>query len=123
MSILAETTNNQKDNTKSNNPLSDFYDVGMTEAFKTVIEDHLNYLKNLEDTQILTLNQALVYRYEYDFYKILTAINIDKQLHWVTLRMNGRINPFESCSNLNTVLVPSLSSVLGLLNIHRTKTK
>lgn len=123
MSILAETTNNQKDNTKSNNPLSDFYDVGMTEAFKTVIEDHLNYLKNLEDTQILTLNQALVYRYEYDFYKILTAINIDKQLHWVTLRMNGRINPFESCSNLNTLLVPSLSSVLGLLNIHRTKTK
>ena len=43
MSILAETTNNQKDNTKSNNPLSDFYDVGMTEAFKTVIEDHLIY--------------------------------------------------------------------------------
>jgi len=124
MSIfVTEATNNQKNNTKiDNDDLSDFYDVGMTEDFKTVIEDHLNYLKNLNDTQVYILEQALVYRYEYDFYKILTAIKVDKRLHWVTLRMNGRINPFEKCSNLSTILIPSFSSVSELLNTHRTKT-
>lgn len=123
MSILAETPSNQIKGKETNGGLSDFYDVGMTEAFKTVIEDHLNYLKNLEDNQVYVLQPALVYRYEYDFYKILTAIHVDKRLHWVTLRMNGRINPFENCSNLNTILVPSFSSISELLNIHRTKTK
>ena len=61
-----------------------FYDEG----FRRVVEDHLEYLRNNSTTKVLNVTADDAATYEYDLYTYLLSLNIEKQLHWIVLRVN-----------------------------------
>lgn len=108
-------------NTTDNNLFDMDNNIWDEEEFRTVIEDHLEFLKNNPNNSVITVKPSEAKRYEYDFYNLLRIKAVDHRLHWVVLRMNGRIDPFAKCSDIENIIVPNFNDISTLLSYHKTK--
>lgn len=97
--------------------------VYMEEGFRNLIEDHLESLKLRTDNSTVEVTPAEAYRFEYNFYNLLRNKSVPYHLHWIVLRMNGRISPFDSCKDVRTIIVPDENVISILLNYYNTVPK
>lgn len=93
-----------------------FYDDG----FRTVIEAHIEFLRNHEETRSLYLEPHEVYRFEFDMYGLLMHYNIQPYLHWIVLRMNNLYSMTNFPKDLSELLIPSDSAINHLRQIYQT---
>lgn len=62
-------------------------------GFRTVIESHLNILRNSPLLQVETIEGHLIHQFEGDFYGLLSHLNVPVDQHWLYMRVNGMENP------------------------------
>lgn len=91
-----------------------------TAKFRAVLEDHFSIFKNHPDTQYLTIEPGAAHRFEYDFYGLLTNINIDRKYHWIILRLLGFTSPMEVTAELRVIMIPSNAFVETIKNQYLT---
>lgn len=89
--------------------------------FKHMLESYLTtFLKspNLKGIPATPLQQGL---YKGNFYLLLLDMNIDARFHWVTMRVNGFLSPYEYAGTDITVLIPDFQQIERLKALHQTK--
>lgn len=74
--------------------------------FIAAIEQHIDYLRNHPNTQIVALDLANVYHNEGDLVGYLNTANIDVSLHWIIMRMN-HIYKNEQFRDMNHLRIPA----------------
>ena len=60
-----------------------------TDAFRKVIEDHLQEIRSKGTGEIKVPSARQVEKYRGDFYGLLLEWNVNKDLLWITTRVNG----------------------------------
>lgn len=94
--------------------------VYMEEGFRNLIEDHLQSLKNHTDNLTIEVTPAEANRFEYNFYNLLRYKSVPYHLHWIVLRMNDRISPFDSCKDIQSFIQPDENVINVLLSYYNT---
>lgn len=79
--------------------------------FYHVVEDLLPSIKQREDTQYQLLTPIERHRFEYDFYNLLFHLNIEVGRHWLTLRLNGFMNPTDFQETTEGIYIPSMTAL------------
>lgn len=85
--------------------------VFYTDSFRVVLESFLPILKDSANTTQIHIDARAAYKYEADFFGLLSEINIPPYLHWLVLRMNNFTSPLDSDTTLNTLLVPNETTI------------
>ena len=67
---------------------SDGPEIYYLDDFRNVLEDHMSYLRTHPATTTIQVEPMVAFKFEYDFYGLLQALNVSPHLHWVVLRMN-----------------------------------
>lgn len=81
------------------------------DAFRTVLESHFTFLRTHSSTQYVTVNPGDAYKYEYNLYLLLSALNYPEHLHWLIMRLSGLTNPTDMREDFSTLVVPDLNLV------------
>lgn len=75
--------------------------------FQVVLETHLTFLRSDKSTIEIPVDQHLAYRYHFDLFGLLRALNVKPHLHWITMRMNNYTSPTQfQPDGVKTFLVP-----------------
>lgn len=90
--------------------------------FRKVLEDHMTYLRNDPDTKRQDIPPGYAYRFEGNFYGLLTAYNVEFQLHWVVLRMNDMTHESQATRDLRFFIHPDPQKVAAILQVFSTVT-
>lgn len=104
----------------------DQYSQGLTEfdyyskGFRVILEDHMTFLRTHPNTKPVEVTPGEAYRYESDFYGLLTYKAIPMHLHHLILRMNNMMNPAHVTADLKYFLLPDQSVVSRLLSVYKT---
>ena len=88
--------------------------------FRAVIEAHVDFLQNHEETRHLYLEPHEVYRYEFDLYGLLMHYKIPPYMHWIVLRMNNLYSMVNFPKDLSELLIPSDTVINHLRQIYQT---
>lgn len=107
----------QKLREKSGEP--EFYEAG----FRTLIEDHLDFLRNLESTRLLRVEPGEAWRWRFNFYGLLKYKGIDQRYRWVILRVNGFDHPFQFDGTTTQFKIPDGGAMDKLLQTYRIRNK
>lgn len=86
-----------------------------------MLESHLTYFKALPSNTYITVTSQQNYKYEGDFYGLLNDVNVDKNFHYIVMRLNGIENSCDYKGDINEILVPDLTEVRLINNIYQTK--
>lgn len=67
------------------------------EKYRHVVEMHLQYFINSGQTDWVDIPPEKAYEFDGDFYGVCrtTGVAKDATTHWVNLRLNGMMHPFE----------------------------
>lgn len=87
---------------------------------KNMLESHVEFLKAHPETRIVPVAPNITYKYEGDFYGLLTTLKIPMQYHWIILRMNDFSSPTEMSENKIAFIQPSFNVVDQIINMYRT---
>lgn len=85
-----------------------------------MLESHLTYFRTLNTNTLIAVSNQLNYKYEGDFYGLLTELGVDRNHHYLVMRLNGLAHSGDYKGNLDNVLIPDISEVNLLTNIYRT---
>lgn len=102
--------------------LTDSPSIYYDSKFRQVMEDHIPYMIENNMYDVMTINDGQAYKYENDFYGLLVNSNIDPNLHWITMRLNGLLHPGEYQQDQLTIKVPDRSVVNDILRMYRLYT-
>lgn len=94
-----------------------------TYAFRNTLENHLNILKNSNDVTVINIDRNDLLRYNYDLYGLLKKYNVDPQLWWITMRVNGMVDPRSYGGMKETLIIPNREELDLLLSRTLTKDK
>ncbi len=92
-------------------------------AFRRVLEEHLNIIKNLDANRVVTVSPMQALRYKGDFYGLLNELDVPDYLKWITLRVNGFISPGDSHEQVAALTIVDQQYIRRLYNTHRTQMK
>lgn len=87
---------------------SDGPQVFYNEGFRRELEVHIPLLKSGSDARIIEVEDNIAYKYEYDFFGLLTYLKIPAQYHWITMRVNNMMHPDEYSKDILSVLLPDV---------------
>lgn len=88
--------------------------------FQTVIEDHLTELQlTVEGFKEVAVNEA--YRFEYDYFALLRYKGIPYHLHWIVMRVNGFLSPFDGHCGIDRIYIPNETYIQQLMNMWLTR--
>lgn len=91
-----------------------------TDEIKALLESHVEFLKNHNETRIVQVSPHLTYKYEGDFYGLLMTLKIPPQYHWIIMRMNDYTSPTEMPENKIAFIQPGFNVIDQIINMHRT---
>lgn len=101
----------------------DYTPIYGTEEFAVLLESHLTYLKNLSSVVVRTVTAQQGAKFRGDFYGLLKSMQVQENLHYLTLRINNLFSPEDYQGDQLNILIPPAEK-LGLLgNIANTTTK
>ena len=90
---------------------------------RNLLENHLEYLKSLFNTNIVALDPKKEQIYRGDFYGLLiNTQNVQQDMFWVTMRMNGLYSSIDYSGDLGKIFIPNRSDVERLLTRHLNTT-
>jgi hypothetical protein len=61
------------------------------------------------------------YKYEGDFFTLLSKIGIPYQFHWITLRINNYYSPSEFNGDNKFILIPDLKFLINFFNNNKKR--
>lgn len=88
-------------------------------GFRRVIEDHLGVIAN-EAFTYHEVTPVDAYRFNGNFYGLLSVIGVPFELYWVTLRLNQMTHPNQYRESVKAIKLPDEDYIYSLLSIHRT---
>jgi len=91
--------------------------------FRSVLEDHMTYLRSHQDTTLLTLEPNEAAKWRSDLFGILTTKQVPAKYHWVIMRANSMLSPTDFNEETTTLIIPSYSEVDKIQRIHQTRSK
>lgn len=95
-------------------------DVYAEPGFITLIESHLDYLKQFHLTEPLTLSEYLKQKYVGNLYALLVELRVDSRYHYVVMRLNDYENPSDFLGDRDTLLQPDYNEIELMRNIYMT---
>lgn len=96
-------------------------DIYYNQLFRNVLEDHMTFLRNSQETTILNIEPAMAYKYEGDLFGLLFNYNIVFEYHWIVMRMNNMTNPNQTKSTLTNLIIPNKAIIERLRSVYMTK--
>lgn len=103
---------------RTTNTYAEYYTI----EFIRVIEDHLQYLKD-NAVNIVTVGNALSYRYLGDYSGILQEINVPRKYHYAVMRVNGYMSSFDYQTANLSVIIPDFGYIDSLLSKTKAYTR
>lgn len=91
------------------------------DEFLTIIDSHILYFRSLPNSLIQTLDPNLVYKYEGDFYGLLSQMKIPKKYHYAILKINDFRSPSDLTLEQKSIIIPPLDEIDLQNQIYRTK--
>lgn len=82
-------------------------DVYYSDRFRVVLEDHMTYLRNHPQTYYKEVNSKQAYKFEGDFFGLLSELNLPVEFYWLIMRMNKLTSPVYTESTITSIIVPS----------------
>lgn len=92
-------------------------------SFCRLLETYLPYIFNNPDNTILTVKPHDLYKYEGDVYGLLAANGVPSEYRWVTMRINGLVNPAMTPDEIGYLIIPSINVLRDIKNIFKTTYK
>lgn len=86
--------------------------------FQVIIEDHLTLLQKHQQNQYIEVHPNDAYRFEGDYYNLLRFKGVPYRYHWVLLRVNGYLSPFDSGMEVKRIIVPPYEVLERIMNMH-----
>lgn len=85
-----------------------------TEKWEALVEDHIDYLINHDETQIVPLDGITGFHYQYDFFSLLFSLGVSAEFHWAVMRVNGLTSSSDFNENIRQVILPSTNELVRL---------
>lgn len=98
-------------------------DIYYDDKFRSVLEDHLSYLRNDQGTTTLAVKPVDIDKYRGDLYGLFGSMAIPNEYHWVVMRMNNIVSPHDVPEKLESVLVPDYTLVERIRVGHVTQAR
>ncbi len=86
--------------------------------FRAMLEDHLTWLINHEQTTVIPVTAHQIDVYDYDWIGLLQILNVPADLHWITIRMNGGMSLTDVPQDLRSLRVPDYNTVQKLIALN-----
>ena len=83
--------------------------------FRDVLEDHIPNILSQTNTSVREVSFVERNKWRGDMFGFLNTKGIDPDLHWITMRINGFLNPNEFPDGKETILVPNIQYINSLL--------
>lgn len=93
-----------------------FYD----EAFRSVLEDHLTFLRTHETTSDIVVTAIEAMRWRCDFYGLLETKGVSKHMHYITARVNNIKSSVDFQGEILEILIPNEDLVMMIAQTHQT---
>lgn len=93
------------------------------ESFRRVLEDHMSYLRDHPQTELVDIKNQVANKHHGDFVGVLHWYGLPKHLHWVVMRVNGLTSPSQYKSSITQIHVPSNGIIERLIKVHRANHK
>jgi hypothetical protein len=93
-------------------------DIFYDSSFRSVLEDHLMYLKKHPETTLLSVDSHIAYKFEFDLFSLFNYYNIQPHYHWLVMRMNNFTSPTDGRIDLETLLIPNITVVEHMRQSH-----
>lgn len=94
-----------------------------SDAFRHVLEDHMDLLRRLSSTKTLNVDPSAAYKYEHDLFGFLQMAGISTHLHWVVMRLNKMTSPDEFTIDIGTLMVPDPGVIEKIRQSHMSSRK
>lgn len=94
-----------------------------TSAWRLLVESHLTYLRAGVESDVLSIEKHVAYKYEGDLYGALTELRVPQYMHWTIMRVNGLFSPTEFNGEAVTLMVPTRETFQQLAAIAATTQK
>lgn len=78
-----------------------------TEAWRVLVEDHIDYFRKHPDTARLDISGIKRYQHNFDLFSILVEHAIPNQYHWAIMRINGFSSTNDYLEDMEYILIPS----------------
>lgn len=69
------------------------------------IEDNIRFFNNPTDLKLIPVEPAKAYKYEGDFYGLLSHLNIPLHHHYLMMRLNGYDSPTEYKGDTKSIVI------------------
>jgi hypothetical protein len=86
-------------------------DIYYDDDFRAVLETYLTLLRTDRNTQTRTVQSSDARAYKGDFFGLLQNDTINKEYHWIIMRMNGFVSPGDTDETLASYIYPDLSLI------------
>ena len=96
-----------------------FYDPG----FCRLLETYIHTILNRPDNELLEVEGADAYRYEGDFFGLLTYHGISPELHWFILRLNGLNTPLDYIAEHRLIVIPNYDYLNRIKQLYQSTRK
>lgn len=90
-------------------------------AFRDAVESVLNIIKANQGNRTILVEPGVAYKYEYDFYGLLSHLNVPPSLHWTTLRVNGYRDPRDYLHNNDQIVIPTEDDLIYVRRMYKTR--
>jgi len=110
--------NNQMTMSLNNHAVAKGNAIYYSETFRTLIETHLPWLINHRDTDTSIIDSQIAYKYESDFYGLLSYLGIGMAYHWTILRVNGLHSPSDYLASNVSLKLPNTVEIDRLKTLH-----
>lgn len=89
--------------------------------FCAVLEDHMSYLRTHPKTTAIAVEAERVYVYQFDLFGLFNALKIEKNLHYIVMRLAGMTSPTDLKEGmLEYLLVPEPNTVNHIRTSHQS---
>ncbi len=86
--------------------------------FKNVLEDHLSWFIDHPNTNVFPVTAHQIEVYDFDWIGLLRNLNIQSDLHWLVIRMNGGKSLTDVPASLRALKVPDYDVVQNLVMLN-----
>lgn len=98
-------------------------DIYYNPKFRVVLEDHMTFLRNDTKTKAIEVTNHAAFKYEGDYWGLLSFYNIPVELHWLVMRMNKLTSPVQSSTDIRSFITPNQSVIDRLRGVYLTQNK
>lgn len=95
-------------------------DMYFDEAFRTVIEHHLSYLRNNRNNAYIDLTPRDTVVWKGNFYGLLYEKRIPVEQHWIIMRLNGLDSTMDFKGDFDRIYLPDPERLNKIRDMYNT---